>query len=298
MNDGLLAHHIAVSEKIGYSDALNKIKEQVIQWKENLSKNQAIQLEGIGKFFNDQAGNLQFQYETDLNFLTASYGLNTFQSLPVDRSKKLKVAYKAEETEEEKIKVLPVINRMAKYSVAAALLSVAMLTAYKMQWASDINLEESSMNPFKTEKSVYESVKYGDFTMNDEKESSLRKEIANSDESWIYYDAEIEGLDKKMKVILKEDKKIPISTKVEKKSVAPTINYGKYHVVGGCFGVENNAKKMVRKLQRSGYQADMSVSHKGLHVVSYQSFKSESDALSFLKEVKRDHNSQAWLLVK
>jgi len=289
MNDGLLAHHLAVSEKIGYSDALNKISEQVIHWKESLNSGQTIQVSGVGKFFNDQAGNLQFQYETDLNFLIASYGLNTFQSLPIDRSKNLKVAYKAEEKQEDKVKMLPVINRMAKYSVAVALLSVAMLTAYKMQWIDDINLEKISMNPFKTEKPVYKSIEYSDFTLNDKKETSLRSKVANSDKSWIYYDAGIEGMDKKLKIRLKGD---------EKKAASPIINYGKYHVVGGCFGVENNARKLVKKLQKSGYRADMSVVHKGLRVVSYQSFSNEKEARSFLKKVKKEHNSQAWLLVK
>src|SRR5210317_1842035 len=43
-NDGLLAHHIAVSEKINYSEALKSIDEQVSLWKQSLRIGQEVNL--------------------------------------------------------------------------------------------------------------------------------------------------------------------------------------------------------------------------------------------------------------
>jgi hypothetical protein len=221
--------------------------------------------------------------------LSDSFGLTTFQSLPIDRSEKLKVVHKKKESVVEE-KSSPFIHKLARYSVAAALLSVAALTAYKMQWMPNMHLNEISLNPFKSEKTVYESVKYRGFETEEEASLSLKNEISNSDESWFEYESEVNGISKKFTVKLKDA--------VVDEAPAEVNVYGKFHVVGGCFGVESNARKMVRKLKKLGYQADMNTRHKGLHVVSYQSLSDQHEARQLLARVKKEHNNQAWLLVK
>ena len=158
-----------------------------------------------------------------------------------------------------------------------------------MQILPDIHMNNISLNPFKTESGVYESSKYPDFDLKEESSSSFKEKVRNSDETWVNYDVEIEGSKKSLTVKLKD----PV---IEES--AKDVSYGRYHVVGGCFGVESNARKMVRRLKRLGYNADMNTMHNGLHVVSYESLSSESNARQLLAKVKKEHNNQAWLLVK
>jgi hypothetical protein len=290
MNDGLLAQYISLSEKIAYNEALQQIKTQVSTWKDDLKNTGSIELQGIGKFFLDHAGNLQFEYETEMNFLADSFGLSTFQSLPVDRSRSMKVVHRNIEKEASEVNTMPVLNKLAKYSIAAAFISMTALATYKMDLLSNFHLDKISLLPFRTEAPAYKSVKYADVKLDREaREISLEEKMAKSEASYLDYEIEVEGIKYLLKVKLKEEEKLK-----NQANASP----GKYHVVGGCFSVEANASNMLRKLKKMGFEADMSVMHKGLHVVSYQSFSTDEKARKFLKKVKSEQNNQAWLLVK
>ncbi|MGB3605658.1 MAG: SPOR domain-containing protein [Psychroserpens sp.] len=74
---------------------------------------------------------------------------------------------------------------------------------------------------------------------------------------------------------------------------------GNYHIVAGAFRVEANSNKKVEQLRGLGYKArKIGVNRYGLHEVVYSSHTGRLDALNALKTVKRNHNRDAWLLVK
>jgi len=85
-NDGLLANHIAQTDKMPYETALNFIKFEVEEWIDKLLDEELI-LEGIGNFFlvNDV---IQFEPDNSINFLTSSFGLSNFihESITVDNN--------------------------------------------------------------------------------------------------------------------------------------------------------------------------------------------------------------------
>lgn len=68
-----------------------------------------------------------------------------------------------------------------------------------------------------------------------------------------------------------------------------------YHIVGGCFSSKVNAKKMVRRLKKEGFEANIVGKRKGLWTVSYSSFSTRKEAVQFLAEAKT-HNTKAWVL--
>lgn len=83
-----------------------------------------------------------------------------------------------------------------------------------------------------------------------------------------------------------------VTLNVEKQS-------GNYHVIAGAFRVEENSTKKVQELRDLGYKArKIGVNKYGLHQVVYASFTNRLEALSNLKKIKQEHNSEAWLLVK
>lgn len=74
---------------------------------------------------------------------------------------------------------------------------------------------------------------------------------------------------------------------------------GNYHIIAGAFRVEANSDKKVMQLRAQGYKArKIGVNRYGLHEVVYSSHTDRLEALKSLRDIKRTHNSAAWLLVK
>ena len=74
---------------------------------------------------------------------------------------------------------------------------------------------------------------------------------------------------------------------------------GNYHIVAGAFRIEANSDKKVNQLRANGYKARKIGANKyGLHQVVYASYSDRLEALQALKQVKREHNRDAWLFVK
>ncbi|MEY8849412.1 SPOR domain-containing protein [Psychroserpens sp. XS_ASV72] len=74
---------------------------------------------------------------------------------------------------------------------------------------------------------------------------------------------------------------------------------GNYHIVAGAFRIEANSDKKVEQLKAKGYNArKIGVNKYGLHEVVYASYSDRVEALQALRQIKREHNREAWLLVK
>ena len=75
-----------------------------------------------------------------------------------------------------------------------------------------------------------------------------------------------------------------------------TKEFAKYHIIAGAFRIEANAIKKVKQLQNKGFEAQqIGVNRYGLHQVSYGGFNDVSNALQFLREVRNNESSEAWL---
>ncbi|HEX9827170.1 MAG TPA: SPOR domain-containing protein [Flavobacteriaceae bacterium] len=84
---------------------------------------------------------------------------------------------------------------------------------------------------------------------------------------------------------------------------AATLNIekqsGNYHIVAGAFRIEANSDKKVKQLQVLGYKArKIGINKYGLHEVVYASYTDRIEALKALRQIKRENNPEAWLLVK
>jgi|FLOH01.1.fsa_nt_gi nucleoid DNA-binding protein len=75
-NDGLLANYIAKAENISYTDASNKIKNIVSDWKKELHTSSLFEIDKIGSFTLNSEGKIVFDPQRKVNYLTASYGLS------------------------------------------------------------------------------------------------------------------------------------------------------------------------------------------------------------------------------
>jgi hypothetical protein len=131
-NDGLLANHIALQEKISYTEAVASINIAVSQWKQALSDNDVITLKNLGEMALNSEGSIVFTPNTPVNYLTEAFGLSAVASPAVKRE-----VYKAQaEALEEKAPVIFTPERKRnysylKYAAVFALLMGAGLTGFK-----------------------------------------------------------------------------------------------------------------------------------------------------------------------
>ena len=96
-NDGLLANHIAEAEKTSYDKAVEGIQSKVATWKNILEVSDKFTVKNIGEFSLNAEKKLVFTPFGQINYLTTSFGLNSFVSPSVKRETYLKEATAIEE---------------------------------------------------------------------------------------------------------------------------------------------------------------------------------------------------------
>lgn len=123
-NDGLLANHIALQEKISYEQAVTAIGLSVNSWLTRLQANEAVLLKNLGSIAPNTEGSFVFTPDTPVNYLTDSFGLGTIVSPAIKRE-----VYKEQaEAFEEKapIAFTPQRRRAYTYIKYAAVFAVVM----------------------------------------------------------------------------------------------------------------------------------------------------------------------------
>ncbi|MCU0473187.1 MAG: hypothetical protein MUC93_07450 [Bacteroidales bacterium] len=83
-NDGLLVGRISEFSKVNYGDARNIVEEFVSGILKKLGSGERVVFDNIGKFINNQEGNVQFEPDPDVNYHLDSYGLESFQFAPLE----------------------------------------------------------------------------------------------------------------------------------------------------------------------------------------------------------------------
>ena len=79
-DDGLLIGHVAKTMNMGYDQAYSYVREQIIDWENNLKSNDKLILENIGDILIDGNDQWKFVPKKTENYLADSYGLFAFHS--------------------------------------------------------------------------------------------------------------------------------------------------------------------------------------------------------------------------
>lgn len=83
-NDGLLIGRMTASSEMNYGDARDLVEKFVSDLRRKLQKGEKVVFDNIGSFINNQEGNVQFEPDRSVNYHLDSYGLNSFQCLPLE----------------------------------------------------------------------------------------------------------------------------------------------------------------------------------------------------------------------
>jgi hypothetical protein len=147
-NDGLLIGRISESGKINYKDSRSIVEGFVSDLRRDLSKGGKVVLDRIGSFYNNQEGNIQFEPDRDSNYLLDSYGLTSFQCLPVEGYDVRKRIIKHKEKDPLKQRSLRKMLWRAAVIIplAAAITFASIKTDFFKGW-----IQQTSMNPLAVE---------------------------------------------------------------------------------------------------------------------------------------------------
>lgn len=266
-NDGLLANHISLIEKISYDQALSKINYQTNFWIQQLLNKETLFLENIGEILVNSENNWVFKPNHAINYLTDSFGLSSFNSPEVIREEKIveknietpvvpltSITEVNEETEIFESTNSKTNTTWLKYAAAVAIFSSAGTFGYKYYYDYSINQQTVLV-----EKTVQEQV---------------NKKIQEAT------------------FIIPNPKQV-VDLTIEKPIVKP------YHVIAAAFRSENNAKKAVRDLIQQGYtQAHVLPMNKhNLFPVAFESFSSLNEANKLKNKIITEQRIDAWLKI-
>lgn len=84
-NDGLLANHIALEERISFNEAVVLVNDQISLWKANLNSKEVIYLKNIGELSLNSEQKIQFEPVGSTNYLTSSFGLTAVMATALTR---------------------------------------------------------------------------------------------------------------------------------------------------------------------------------------------------------------------
>ena len=259
-NDGLLVNQFAAEYQLDYAASLDTVAQQVTTWNEVLRQGKQVSIPKIGNFKKDLEGNIQFEQDRSFNLLMSAYGLELVGFIPT----KPLVIEGAKEVKNNR--------QLWKYAAVAA---IAIPIAFYSIWI-----------PVKTPALESGMFSYQDFnpfkTQNENSYTETQIDLPR-----------IEHIS--IETTYRDAYELHVNPKVAPND--PTITLIEPHVmycIAGCFSSEENASRLVQKLEGLGFNC--SILHEGsLYKVSLGHGFSEESVDSILNKAK-SLNIQTWIL--
>jgi nucleoid DNA-binding protein len=260
-NDGLLVGKISGSSGINYGDARNMVEEFVSDIRIKLDKGEKVVFDHIGSFINNQEGNVQFEPDRSSNYHLDSYGLESFQLLPLERYDiRTRVTRSARKNPERQASMRKILWRAA---VIIPLLSVLVVVPLKTDLFKS-KIESTNMNPLVS---------------------------AEFEQNKIAVDEGIKNEQGK-----KEENVIPVINEQPKEEVVKPVAVEEkvYFLITGSFRSEGNAVSQVNILKSEGFTPEIVIAPNGFYRVCAISCNDLSTA-RFKKDSISGKFPNAWI---
>lgn len=286
-NDGLLANHISRSEKISYDKALSELQLFASETLTQLKSGKKVELENVGTLFLDVERNIQFK-PSPTNYLPEAFGLPTFQSPAIKRDnigKRIEKEFKDRDAipaEKKKINY----KRIAAMAVLIPFVIGLVWIPFKTDLLNNVNY--SNLNPF-AKKDITTPVVLKPATKQPAPAIEPVPEALVSDSITTNTSTTIEPV----AASLVEQSK-PDTTRVQARAIIEESDLP-YHLVTGCFQIEENAVNFVQTLRDQNLPASIIGMRNGLYVVSCGNYATKEEAYRHL-DVLKNSQPNAWLL--
>jgi nucleoid DNA-binding protein len=233
-NDGLLVGRISFTSKINYADARDLVEEFVTDVRKKLEKGEKVIFDNIGNFVNNHEGNVQFEPDRNVNYHLDSYGLESFQCLPLEGYDVRKRIIR--HTEKDPVKQASIRKILWRAAVIIPLLALVVAVPLKTNFFRG-KIEATSMNPlvtaeFENNKKAVDEGNYAEVPKKEEKAKTISGETAA---------AEV---------------------------VAPVaLVKNEYFVITGSFKSQENAVSQVNMLKEEGFSPEIVSADNGFYRV-------------------------------
>ena len=257
-NDGLLANHVALQEKMSYELAVIKIGDVVNEWTYLLQNRNRVVLKNIGEISVNNEMNWVFEPANTVNYLTDSFGLSSFVSPEITRE----ILKQEVEALEENTPIIFTPERKKDYSyLKYAAIFVVMLGAggfgYKTYYDQQIETKTLAVQKNVQEK-VQQQIQQATFVIS----------------------APVEAVE--LSVAAPVEEKMPYHLVAG--AYRSEVNANKAIAELKAAGFENAKMLPINK--------------HNLYPVVYGSFKNLNEAQTERKNIQKSHNAEAWLLIE
>lgn len=256
-NDGLLANHIALAEKIEYEKAIFLIEEEVTSWKYTIQKSESIILKNIGKLSLNNESSLVFEPTDNLNYSAHSFGLSSFVSPQIKRETFKKEVEKLEEkapiqfTSEKRNSSSSWVKYAAIFALGLGMSGYLGNQWYQKKMDAELLLVEKNV-----QQKVEDKIQQATFFIESPIPSvSINVQVENDD----------------------------------------SFNY--HLVAGAFKEVRNAERALQSLKDLGYNAKKINPNKYGLHPVLYGSYASLEEAQTALQLIKKSHNKDAWMLV-
>jgi nucleoid DNA-binding protein len=267
-NDGLLVGKISESAKINYGDARNLVEEFVEDLRRRLSKGEKIVFENIGSFVNNQEGNVQFEPDRAANYHLNSYGLSSFQLMPLEgydvRKRILKYGDKEPVRQASARKIL--WRAAVIIPLLAVMIAVPLSTDIFRTKVQSTNLNPLASVEFENNKEAVDKGKTADSSLPAVQPGEAAGETSGEESS-----------------IIKEEMKLPAEETEEV-----------FCLIAGSFKSQGNATALMKKLVDEGYKPELITGPNGFYRVSAMRCSNISEASVKKDSIGKKH-SGTWI---
>lgn len=328
-DDGLLLNHIRRNEGISYAMARQQLENQVAQIRQRLQQGEQVAFEGIGVLSLDDAGHITFEQDFKTNYYAGSYGLSPLvspavkresrdgnlaglvmsasrqQPKPKDRRAQQTRKSALHETKKKRSFALPV--------AAILLIALAVSFIWGLQHRDRVmNYWENtaSLFPFDNSTPLYQPRQQAQQLLSENDPVIPEQEIAAANQLTetsvtpddVPAETTVPSSTPKVKKSTPPEKDVKIAEPEPEPKASlpePTTLLERYHVITGSFGKRKNADRLVRQLEKKGYQAKIADTNaKGMFRVACISTDDLDLAKEKLLAVREDENPNAWILKK
>jgi len=297
-NDGLLANYVSTTEHLDYNNANHAIVDFVHECKSQLASNKKCEISQVGLLSLDVEGNIQFQAEESVNHLMSSIGLVSFIS-PAIKRESLEKRIEKKIKDREPIPLGKKKSRRGRYVALAIALPVMFALVWiplKTEMLKHINY--SALNPF-AEKIKPEYIEHKASALVLSENDFTEPALVSDDDTSAYQRLALLNDPKAAIIVRLKEQVLAEKAAADKTSVVSVKKVNgklRFHVVGGCFQVMDNAEKFISILKNKNISASViGKTPAGLNIVSCGDFATREEALSELAKI-RESNTEAWLL--
>jgi hypothetical protein len=286
-NDGLLVNFVGEREGVGYFEARKIVAEFVSETIFELENGKTINLDEIGTLCYDQHENFLFEVDQKANFRVDTFGLESiyFPLIAGKHTQLPRTVFRDKDPEPQKRKYPVVKYALVGLPILALLYFIPLkkLVNYGESHQSISNTASLSVtdspvvpNPGTAPMSALSEPKA-------EKSASGNREEVKTAEPLADH--------------APVTPKITPPDQIAALNTVANVSTGRYHVVGGCFKVKENADNLADKLVKQGYPAVVSKHGKEFFKVTVESFETRKEAEQRLSKIlKADPETGYWLM--